>query len=434
MARKESKLRLTLEDIKDPFSVPPEDLFEIGLEYELYYMANSRALARFEAGLRSCVYVVEESRWGLRRRLIPKPKYNPVSAEEEFGRLINLSDSQRGQDKQGRQFKYHKAHVVSLGYVLWVFASAEDDPCQLLFPRAGYTLPQTMVQVFWTDEKCTFETRTTLRRLLGGGEADKIIFAKAAIQEAEFSGRRPKTKDQLFRTFLNKTKGKRKKPYSRQGGSNEDDTSDDDSDEHSTTSTRNNEDANSNGSFKAESDAKTKEEFGTDVEPMDIDTEPRAQGHSFKKERSENHIVGDNQHEPEEADGLRGPVDDFGKSYREAVVETDTESDLPLRLSPTEKEKSRLGQTGLRTGPEYGDADAKMQLVKEKQVTFESNGPEKGTGNGNGTKRPAPIETKKAPKRTGNSAPQTPLSALKRSPRLIDKAARLKQLGKKDME
>ena len=101
----------------------------------------------------------------------------------------NLTDGQRGPMRKNRfEWQYKENNIKRICGVAWKpYDEHKNNPLASLDPENFQaTPPTTYVMVLWDDGDTTYETRTSMRRLLGsepGGTADLAIFHKVKVQE-----------------------------------------------------------------------------------------------------------------------------------------------------------------------------------------------------------------------------------------------------------
>lgn len=101
----------------------------------------------------------------------------------------NLAEGQRGPKRKNRlEWQYREENIKRICGVAWKpYDEHKNNPLASLDPENFQaTPPTTYVIVLWDDGDTTYETRTSMRRILGsqiGGAADLAIFHKAKVQE-----------------------------------------------------------------------------------------------------------------------------------------------------------------------------------------------------------------------------------------------------------
>jgi hypothetical protein len=104
-------------------------------------------------------------------------KYRFVRAEIDIiWSVPDLGCNTLGEQKNGRRFVRQKADLKAIQAVAWDYPHGHDCPLLLLHPnswpknKAGRPMaPYSRTKVKWTTGETSWETRTTLKRLIGNG-------------------------------------------------------------------------------------------------------------------------------------------------------------------------------------------------------------------------------------------------------------------------
>ena len=123
-------------------------------------------------------------------RLVPGASVGDWSSDG----VINLVTAQRGNEKnQNGKWRYGQTHVLRLANVAWKpNQEIGENPLDSLHPELlglqGNAVG-CMTRVVWKDEQSTWETRTTIRRLIGRDQqkGDWIIYHRAEGQEKRYN-------------------------------------------------------------------------------------------------------------------------------------------------------------------------------------------------------------------------------------------------------
>ena len=121
-------------------------------------------------------------------RLVPGASSGDWSLDD----TRNIVTEQRGNIKENGKWRWTEAYVRRYAHVAWKpYEEDQDDALDSLHPRQLGKLgnaPPTYVFVFWSDGVKTWETRTTLRRLIGRDQqkADWAIYHRAKVQENRY--------------------------------------------------------------------------------------------------------------------------------------------------------------------------------------------------------------------------------------------------------
>ncbi|KAF4230625.1 hypothetical protein CNMCM6805_000660 [Aspergillus fumigatiaffinis] len=152
----------------------------VGYSVIVGYECDGRQIARLEAAA---------------RRPIPKDAQH----------ISEISKARKPiYEDKNRKFKEYRnrADVQGIGLVAWrVEGNYETDPTSVLRPSRKAWYPETYIQVYWTDNSWSWESRDGLRFVYGGDSyrVDILIYRQAISQEADFqealTGHRPEFPD-----------------------------------------------------------------------------------------------------------------------------------------------------------------------------------------------------------------------------------------------
>ncbi|KAI4152724.1 MAG: hypothetical protein LQ340_002748 [Diploschistes diacapsis] len=105
-------------------------------------------------------------------------KRNPVQQ--------NLAEGQRGLElNPDRSMVWKSTDVKAIKGVAWKESGDSENPLDDMFPGREQEdrFPVTRVYIEWTNNKKTWETRTTVRKLYSKNITDKLIYQRAGIAE-----------------------------------------------------------------------------------------------------------------------------------------------------------------------------------------------------------------------------------------------------------